>query len=131
MIVSIHFCICQVLAEPLRILAQKLRILLRRGNKIPMEGVSETKCETETEERAMQRLPHLGIHPMNNHQNQTLLWMPTRACRQPDIAVSSEALPVPDKYRSGCSQPSIGWSTGYPMKELEKGPKELKGFAVP
>jgi hypothetical protein len=49
--------------------------ILRRGNKIPMEGVSETKCETETEERAMQRLPHLGIHPMNNHQNQTLLWI--------------------------------------------------------
>jgi hypothetical protein len=40
-------------------------------------------------------------------------------------------LPVPDKYRSGCSQPSIGWSTWSPMKELEKGPKELKGFAAP
>jgi hypothetical protein len=26
-----------------------------------------------------QRLPHLGIHPINSHQNQTLLWMPTRA----------------------------------------------------
>jgi hypothetical protein len=24
-------------------------ILLRRGNKIPMEGVTETKCEAETE----------------------------------------------------------------------------------
>jgi hypothetical protein len=32
-------------------------------------------------------------------------------------------------YRSGCSQPSIGWSTGFPMKGLEKVPKELKGFA--
>ena len=37
---------------------------------------------------------------------------------------------VPGKYRSGCSQSSIGRSTGSPMKELEKGPKELKGFAV-
>jgi hypothetical protein len=38
---------------------------------------------------------------------------------------------VPDKYRSGCVQPSIGLSTGSSMKELEKGLKELKGFAAP
>ena len=38
---------------------------------------------------------------------------------------------MPDKYRSGCSQLSIGQSTGSPMKELEKIPKELKGFAAP
>jgi hypothetical protein len=41
------------------------------------------------------------------------------------IELSSEALPMPDKYRNGCLQPSIGLSTGSPMKELEKGPKEL------
>ena len=46
--------------------------------------------------------------------------MPTRACSQePDIAVSCEALPVPGKYRSGCSQSSIGQSTRSPMKEPE------------
>ena len=44
-----------------------------------------------------------------------------------DIAVSCEAMPVPGKYRNGCSQSSIGWNTGPPMKELEKVPKELKG----
>ena len=49
----------------------------------------------------------------------------------PDIAVSCEAMPVPAKYRSRCSQSSIGWSTGSLMKELEKVPKELKGFAAP
>jgi hypothetical protein len=38
---------------------------------------------------------------------------------------------VPDKYRSGCSWPFIGQSTGFPKKELEKVPKELKGFAAP
>jgi hypothetical protein len=54
-------------------------ILLRRGNKIPMEGVTETKCEAETEGMTIHRLPHLGIHPINNHQTQTLLQMPTRA----------------------------------------------------
>ena len=35
---------------------------------------------------------------------------------------------MPDKYRSGCSQPSIGLSIGSSMKELEKGPKGLKHF---
>ena len=48
------------------------------GNKTPMEGIKETKCEAKIEEMTTQRLPHLGIHSINNHQNQTLLWMPTR-----------------------------------------------------
>jgi hypothetical protein len=52
--------------------------LLRRGNKIPMEGVKETKYGAETEERTIQRLPNLEIHLINNHQTQTLLHMPTR-----------------------------------------------------
>jgi hypothetical protein len=57
------------------------------------------------------------------------LQMPTRFCWQdPDISVSWEALPVPGKYRSGCSQSSIGWSTGSPMKELEKVPKSWRGL---
>jgi hypothetical protein len=42
-------------------------ILLRRGNKIPLEGVTETKFGAETEGMTIQRLPHLGIHPINNH----------------------------------------------------------------
>jgi hypothetical protein len=40
-------------------------------------------------------------------------------------------MPVPGKYRSGCSQSSIGQSTESPMKELEKVPKELKGSEAP
>jgi hypothetical protein len=35
-------------------------------------------------------------------------------------------MPVPGKYRSGCSQSSIGWNTGLSMEKLEKAPKELK-----
>jgi hypothetical protein len=74
----------------------------------------------------------LGIHPTNNNRTQTLWPKPTRACwQEPGIAISWEALPVPGKYRSGCSQLFFGQSTGFPMKELEKGPKELKGFAAP
>jgi hypothetical protein len=49
--------------------------------------------------------------------------------KDPDIAVSCEALSVPGKYRSGCSQSSIGWNTGPPIEELEKIPKELKESA--
>jgi hypothetical protein len=51
-------------------------ILLRCGNKIPMEGVTETMSRAETERMATQILLHLGIHPINNHQTQTLLQMP-------------------------------------------------------
>jgi hypothetical protein len=36
---------------------------------------------------------------------------------------------VPDKYKSGCSQPTIGQSTWSPKENLEKGQEELKGFA--
>jgi hypothetical protein len=46
--------------------------LLRMENKIPMEGVSETKLRAEPEGMTIQRLPHLGIHPINNHQTQSL-----------------------------------------------------------
>jgi hypothetical protein len=49
------------------------------GNKIPIEGVTETKFGAESEEMTIQRLPHMGIHPINNHQTQTLLQMPAIA----------------------------------------------------
>jgi hypothetical protein len=42
-----------------------------------------------------------------------------------------QRLPEPGKYRGICLQSTIGLGTGFPMEELEKGPKELKGFAVP
>jgi hypothetical protein len=39
-------------------------VLLRWGNKILTGGNMETKCEAETEGKAIQRLPHLQIHPI-------------------------------------------------------------------
>jgi hypothetical protein len=39
-------------------------ILLRSKNKIPKEGVTETKYEAETKVMIIQRLSHLGIHPI-------------------------------------------------------------------
>jgi hypothetical protein len=55
-------------------------LLLRMGNKLPMEGVTETKLGAEMEGRTIQRLPHPGIHIIYNHQTQTLLHMPERFC---------------------------------------------------
>jgi hypothetical protein len=54
--------------------------LLRMGNKILMEGVTEPKFGAGTEEGTIRRLPHPGIHPIYNHQTQTLLHMPARFC---------------------------------------------------
>jgi hypothetical protein len=45
-----------------------------------MKEVTETKCGAETEGMTIQRVPHLGIHPIYNDQTLTLLWMPTSAC---------------------------------------------------
>jgi hypothetical protein len=104
--------------------------LLRRVNKIPMEGVTETKFRAEPEGRTIQRLLHLRIHPINNHQTQILLHIPT-CLQDPDIAVSCEAMPVPVKYRSLCSESSIGWNTGSPMKELEKKNEGAEGVCSP
>jgi hypothetical protein len=46
--------------------------LLRMGNKIPMERVAETKFRAEPEGTTIQKLLHLGIHPINDHQTQSL-----------------------------------------------------------
>ena len=48
--------------------------------------------------------PSMGIlfHILRRNEVSTL----------PDIAVSCEAMPVPGKCRSGCSQSSIAWNTG-------------------
>jgi hypothetical protein len=54
--------------------------LLRMGNKIPMEGVTETKFGAKMKGWTIQRLPHPGIHPINIQQTQTLLHMPARFC---------------------------------------------------
>jgi hypothetical protein len=49
----------------------------------------------------IQRLPHLGIHPIISHQTQTLLHMPERFCwRDPVIAVSYDAVAFCEYYFS-------------------------------
>jgi hypothetical protein len=41
-----------------------------------MERVTETKFRAETEGMNIQRLPHLGSYPINNHQTQILFQIP-------------------------------------------------------
>ena len=52
--------------------------LLRRGNKIPLEEITETKCGAETKGMTIQRLLQLGIcliynHHIIVHNNKSLL----------------------------------------------------------
>jgi hypothetical protein len=47
-------------------------LLLRIGNKIPMEGVTERKFGAEMKEWTIQRLLHPGVHPKISHQTKTL-----------------------------------------------------------
>ena len=84
--------------------------LLRIGNKIPMEGVTETKFGAKTKGWTIQRLPHRGIHSIISHLTQTLLHTLARFYRKdPDVAISCETMLGPSKHRSGCSQPANGW----------------------
>ena len=46
---------------------------LKKGNKIITGGKMETRCGAEMEGKAIQRLPHLGIHPIYSYQSQWTL----------------------------------------------------------
>jgi hypothetical protein len=46
--------------------------LLRMGNKLSMNGGTETIFRADPEGMAIQRLPHLGIHSINNNQTQSI-----------------------------------------------------------
>jgi hypothetical protein len=46
------------------------------------------------------------------------------------MQLEAEINEIKTKYRSGCSQSAIEWTTVPPMEELEKAPKELKGTAT-
>jgi hypothetical protein len=55
-------------------------VLLRRRTKYSQIANMEIKCRSETEGKTIQRLSHLGIHPIYSYQTQILLWMPRSAC---------------------------------------------------
>jgi hypothetical protein len=51
-------------------------VLLRRGSKILTGRNMETMYGAETEGKTIQRLPHMGIHPIYSHQTGMVLRMP-------------------------------------------------------
>ena len=58
-------------------------LVLRRENKIPTGGDTETRCGAESEGKNTQEtagVPYLGIYPIYSYKTQTLLWIPTSAC---------------------------------------------------
>ena len=55
-------------------------VLLRRGEQNTHRRKYRAKCGAETEGKVIQRLFHLGIHPIYSHQTWMLLWMPGSAC---------------------------------------------------
>jgi hypothetical protein len=52
--------------------------ILEGGTDYPWKKLQRQSSGAETERMTIKRLPHLGIHPINNHQTQTLLQMPIR-----------------------------------------------------
>ena len=98
-----------------------LRSFLERGTKYPWEELQRQSVEQRLKEGPSRDSPATPGDPSHIPSlSQTLFWMPTSACGQtPDIAISEEAPPVPDKYRGGSSQPTIRLSTGSPVKEVE------------
>jgi hypothetical protein len=54
--------------------------LLRKGNKIHTGANIETKYGAETGGKAIERLSHLGIHPIHSNQTQILLLLPRNVC---------------------------------------------------
>ena len=71
-------------------------VLLRRENKMLMGENNGTNREAGIGEKIIQRLPHLGIHPICSHQTQALFLRPRSAYwQESDMDASSEALPEP------------------------------------
>jgi hypothetical protein len=54
-------------------------VFLRKGNKILMGANIETNCGTETEGKAIQRLPHMEIHPIY------IVTKPRHCCRYQEV----------------------------------------------
>jgi hypothetical protein len=103
---------------------------LEQVTKYSQEQIQRQSVEQRQKERPSKDCPTWRSIPYS-HQSQILLWMPrSECCQKPDIAVSCVTLPESDIYRGRCLQPSIELIIGSTMEELEKGLKELKGFAI-
>jgi hypothetical protein len=76
--------------------------------KILMGANMETKYGAETEGKTIQRLLHLGIHPIYSHQTQSLLCM--SQCMLTGIGVSWESLPELTNIEADAYSQPLDWS---------------------
>ena len=88
-----------------------ISFLPRIGNKIPMEGVAETKFGAKMKGWTIQRLPHPGVHSIVSHQMQTLLHMPARFCWKDQDYVLRQGLSLNVELTDSASRP-IQWAPG-------------------
>ena len=105
----------------------------QKENTILIESNMEIKYRAEPKGKATQRLSQFGIYIIWSYQTKTLLWIPKKHVlkkKKPYMTVSREALIEPYEYRCRCQQTTIGLSAGSLIEELEKGLKELEGFAT-
>jgi hypothetical protein len=106
-----------------------LNSFLEWGTKYPWKELQRQSSELRRKEGPSRDCPTWGSIPYTTTKpSHYCLCQKDFAERTLIIAISCEAMPVSDKYRTRCSQSSIGWNTGPLMKELEKVPKELKGL---
>jgi len=88
------------------------------------------KNGTDTKGKAIQKLLHLGFHPMSRYQTETLLLMSRCAYWQkPAIAIPWEVVPALDPYSCRYLQPTIRPCLGTPLEELGEGLKDLREFS--
>ena len=93
-------------------------VLLRRGNKILMGANIETKYGTETEGKAIQRLPHLKTHPIYSHQIQTLLMMQRNTCCSCLLRGSIRAWQI-QRWMLATSDLSTGFPSGGARERIQ------------
>jgi hypothetical protein len=85
-----------------------LRILIPE---LFLTGYTGTKNGAETDGKASQRLPHLGIHTIHGLKTPTLLLIARSACRQEPRLAILRSLPASKWERCRYLQPTIGLSS--------------------
>jgi hypothetical protein len=108
---------------------------LERGTKYSCEEIWRQSMEQRLKERPFRDCPIWGSIPYTVTKHRPYCGCSRSAFWQgPNIAISCEAVPDPDKYRGRFSHPTIGLSMGSPVgspmgsprEELVKGLKEMK-----
>ena len=105
-------------------------VFLRKGRKYSQEQLWRKSVEQRLKNRTPRDCPTWDSSYKQSSQNPNTLWMQRNSCRRKPIWLSPESLSELYKYRGRCYQPTFGLRTLSQIEELEKGLKELEGFAT-